>query len=51
LRASHTPPPHRAAGHGIKLADLHVVKGLQAVVVIDPSEILDLWADGWRGGL
>jgi hypothetical protein len=42
-----------ALGTGINLVDMHVVKGLEfdAVVVVEPGEILDLRPDGGRGGL
>jgi DNA helicase IV len=42
-----------ALGPGINLLDLHVVKGLEfdAVVVLEPAEILDRRRDGGRGGL
>jgi DNA helicase IV len=40
-------------GTGINLVDMHVVKGLEfdAVVVVEPAEILGLRPDGGRGGL
>ncbi len=40
-------------GTGINLVDMHVVKGLEfdAVVVVEPGDILDLRPDGGRGGL
>ncbi|MEA2380667.1 MAG: hypothetical protein QOH72_638 [Solirubrobacteraceae bacterium] len=40
-------------GPGINLLDLHVVKGLEfdAVIVVEPAEILAARPDGGRGGL
>jgi DNA helicase IV len=42
-----------ALGPGVNLLDLHVVKGLEfdAVVVVEPAEILAARPDGGRGGL
>jgi DNA helicase IV len=42
-----------ALGPGINLLDLHVVKGLEfdAVIVVEPAEILAARPDGGRGGL
>jgi DNA helicase IV len=49
----HADATREALGPGINLLDLHVVKGLEfdAVVVVEPSAILDERPDGGRGGL
>jgi hypothetical protein len=49
----HADATREALGRGVNLLDLHVVKGLEfdAVVVVEPAEILGLRPDGGRGGL